>query len=218
MLFMGPLAAVAILGLRWLNLVIRTPIWLIPVILVGGQLVTTATGFWWDGSQSRIRLHVLVASQVILVTAVIYATGWGPALGIGLVLVGQDTLAVTGSSSQRVVLGWSLSCLAAGEGVIALGWVPSLVPVPEVHGLAILMGIGIAFSYRSLRSALIDREEAAGLTESRERRFRALVQSSSDLVFVVDQNRTVTYASPSCTKVLGYEPDVLLGSDDARKG
>ncbi len=214
MLFMGPLAAVAILGLRWLDLVIQTPIWLIPLILVGGQLFTTATGFWWGGSpQSRVRLHVLVASQVILVTAVIYATGWGPALGIGLVLVGQDTLAVTGSSSQRVVLGWSMSCLAAGEGVIALGWVPSLVPVPEVHGLAILMGIGIAFSYRSLRSALIDREEAAGLTESRERRFRALVQSSSDLVFVVDQNRTVTYASPSCTKVLGYEPDDLLGSE-----
>jgi diguanylate cyclase (GGDEF)-like protein/PAS domain S-box-containing protein len=213
MLFMGPLAAVAILGLRGLHLVIRTPIWLIPLILVGGQLVTTATGFWWDRSRSRVRLHVLVASQTILVTAVIYATGWGPALGIGLVLVGQDTLAVTGSSSQRVVLGWTMSCLAAGEGLIALGWVPSLLPVPEVHGLAILMGIGIAFSYRSLRAALIDREEAAALTESRERRFRALVQSSSDLVFAVDLSRTVTYAGPSCTKVLGYEPGALLGSE-----
>ena len=83
-----------------------------------------------------------------------------------------------------MVLGWTLSCLAAAEGLVALGWVPSLVPVPEVHGLAVLMGIGIVFSYRSLRSALIEREEAAALTESRERRFRALVQSSSDLVFV----------------------------------
>src|SRR5580658_7128563 len=82
-IFMGPLAAVAILALRQLGLVARTPIWLIPVILV---------------------------------TAVIYATGWGPALAIGLVLMGQDALAVTGSSSQRVVLGWTLVCLAAGEG------------------------------------------------------------------------------------------------------
>ena len=212
-LFMGPLAAIAILALRELHLVARTPIWLIPLILVGGQLVTTATGLWWDRSHGRIRLHVLIASQTILVTATIYATGWGPALAIGLVLVGQDTLAVTGSSSQRVVLGWTLSCLAAGEGLIALGWVPSLVPVPEVHGLAVLMGIGIVFSYRSLRSALIDREEAAALTESRERRFRALVQSSSDLVFAVDLTSTVTYASPSCTKVLGYKPEVLLGSE-----
>jgi diguanylate cyclase (GGDEF)-like protein/PAS domain S-box-containing protein len=213
MLCMGPLAAVAILVLRELHLVARTPIWLIPLILVGGQLLTTTAGLWWDRSQGRLQLHILIASQMILVTAVIYATGWGPALGIGLVLVGQDALAVTGSSSQRVVLGWTLSCLAAGEGLIALRWVPSLLPVPEVHGLAILTGIGIVFSYRSLRSALIDREESAALTDGRERRFRALVQSSSDLVFVVDATATVTYASPSCTKVLGYEPGVLLGSE-----
>jgi len=212
-LFMGPLAAVAILALREMHLVTKSPIWLIPVILVGGQMVTTATGLWWNRSQDRVRLHVWIASQAILVTATIYATGWGPALAIGLVLVGQETLAVAGSSSERVILGWTLSCLAAGEGLIALGWVPSLVPVPQVHGLAVLMGIGIAFSYRSLRSALIEREEAAALTESRERRFRALVQSSSDLVFAVDTNATVTYASPACTKVLGYEPDILLGAE-----
>ncbi len=112
-----------------------------------------------------------------------------------------------------MVLGWTLACLAAGEGLIALRWVPSLLPVPEVHGLAILTGIGIVFSYRSLRSALIDREGSAALTESRERRFRALVQSSSDLVFVVDASTMVTYASPSCTTVLGYEPTMLLGSE-----
>ncbi len=41
-LFMGPLAAVAILALRELHLVAPSPIWLIPLILVGGQLVTTA--------------------------------------------------------------------------------------------------------------------------------------------------------------------------------
>ncbi|HXQ60861.1 MAG TPA: EAL domain-containing protein [Acidimicrobiales bacterium] len=212
-LFMGPLAAVAILALRGMHLVARTPIWLIPLILVGGQLITTATGLWWDKCQNRLRLHVRIASQAIVVTATIYATGWGPALAIGLVLVGQESLAVTGSSSQRVVLGWTMSCLATGELLIALGWVPSLIPVPEVHGLAILMGIGIAFAYRSLHSALIEKEEAAALTERRERRFRALVQSSSDLVFAVDQTGAVTYASPSCTNVLGYEPDSLLGSE-----
>jgi diguanylate cyclase (GGDEF)-like protein/PAS domain S-box-containing protein len=212
-LFMGPLAAVAIFVLRELHLVARTPIWLIPLILVGGQPLATAAGIWRKNRPSRVRLHVWVAAQTILVTATIYATGWGPALAIGLVLVGQEALAVTGSSSERAVLGWSLSCLAVGQGLIALHWVPSLVPVPEVHGLAILMGIGIVFSNRSLRSALIEREDAAALTESRERRFRALVQSSSDLVFAVDLFSRVTYASPACTKVLGYAPEELLGSE-----
>ena len=211
---MGPLAAVAIVGLRAVGLVSWTPIWVIPVVLVGGQLVTTATGAWWSRSpRSRIRLHARIASQAALVTATIYATGWGPALAIGLVLVGQEALAVTGSSSQRVVLGWNLSCLLAGEALIALGWAPSLIPLPEVHGLAVLMGVGIAFSYRSLRTALVEKEDAAALTERREHRFRALVQSSHDLVFVFDAETAVTYASPSCGEVLGYEPQGLLGPD-----
>ena len=168
MLFMGPLAVVAILALRQFHLVARTPIWLIPVILVGGQLVSTTTGLWWDRSHTRFRLHLRIACQIVLVTAVIYATGWGPALAIGLVLVGQESLAVTGSSSYGVVMVWTFACLAAGEAMIALGWVPTLLPVPEVHGLAILVAIGIAFSYRSLRSALVENEDASSLTESRD--------------------------------------------------
>jgi diguanylate cyclase (GGDEF)-like protein/PAS domain S-box-containing protein len=212
-LLMGPLALVAILALRQIHLVARSPMWLVPLILVCGQFLTNACSLWWARSPSRFRLHARVASQAVAVTATIYATGWGPALAIGLVLVGQESLAVTGSSAQRAVLGWNLSCLAAGQGLIALGWAPSLVPVPQVHGLAVLMGIGIAFSYRSLHTALIEKEQAAALTERHERRFRALVQSSSDLVFVVDPTRAVTYASPSCVKVLGYEPDLVLGSE-----
>jgi diguanylate cyclase (GGDEF)-like protein/PAS domain S-box-containing protein len=212
-LVMGPLAGAAIFGLREIHLVARSPIWLIPMILVGGQLLTTTTSTWWDRSPSRVRLHARIGSQALVVTATIYATGWGPALAIGLVLVGQEALAVTGSSSQRAVLGWNLSFLAAGQAMIALRWVPSLIPTPEVHGLAVLMGLGIAFSYRSLRTALVEKEDATALTESHERRFRALVQSSSDLVFVVDSTRAVTYASPSCTEVLGYAPELLLGSE-----
>jgi len=213
-LVMGPVAALAISALRAIGLVAKTPIWVIPAILVGGQLVTTATGAWWARSpRSRVRLHARIASQAAVVTATIYATGWGPALAIGLVLVGQEALAMTGSSSERAVLGWNLSCLAAGQGMIALGWAPTLISTPEVHGLAVLMAIGVTFSYRSLRSALLEKEGAAALTESRERRFRALVQSSSDLVFVVDRASAVTYASPSCAKVLGYAPNMLIGPE-----
>jgi diguanylate cyclase (GGDEF)-like protein/PAS domain S-box-containing protein len=212
-LVMAPLAAVAILALREIHLVSRSPIWLIPAILVCGQMLTIASGIAWDRSPDRVRLHARIATSAIVVTATIYATGWGPALAIGLVLVGQETLAITGSSALRAVVGWNLSCLAVGEVLIALGWAPSLIPIPAVHGLAVLMGIGIVFSYRSLHTALIEKEDAAALTASHERRFRALVQSSSDLVFVADAAGGVTYASPSCVKVLGYEPELLLGSE-----
>ena len=211
MLFMGPLAAVAIVVLRQLHLVSPTPIWFIPVILVAGQLASTATGFWWDSSHTHFRLHARIATQIILVTTVIYATGWGPALAIGLVLVGQESMALTGLSSYHVVLGWTFVCLIIGEVLVGLRWVPTMLPLPAAHGLAVLVAIGIAFSYRSLQSAMTEVEKAASLTERGERRFRALVQSSSDLVFSMDSAGAVTYASPSCIQVLGYEPQELLG-------
>ena len=201
------------MSLQAIGLVAPSPILLIPSILLFGQLLSMGFDLRWRRAPSRSSLHARIASQVIVVTATIYATGWGPALAIGLVVMGQEALAVTGSSSHRAVLGWDLSCLACGELLIAIGWAPSILPVPEVHGLAVLVGVGIAFSYRSLNSELIEKEQAAALTRSHERRFRALVQSSSDLVFVVDATSAVTYASPSCRTVLGYEPDRMIGSE-----
>ncbi len=211
MLIMAPLAAVALVALQEVHFVSPSPIWLIPVLLVVGQVASTASGFWWDRAHTRVRVHARIASQVILVTAIIYTTGWGPALAIGLVLVGQESLAMTGSASYRVVLIWTFAGLAVGQSLVALQLAPSMLPLPAAHGLALLVAIGIAFSYRSLYSALREKETAAALTESHERRFRALVQSSSDLVFSLDRKGAVTYASPSSAKVLGFEPEELLG-------
>jgi len=214
---MGPLAAVAILALREVHLAARTPIWIIPTVLVGGQMLTTTTGIWWTRSPSRPRLHAKVVAHVAVVTAAIYATGWGPALAIGLVLIGQETLTSAGSSAQHMVFGWCLAGLVIGQGLIALGWVPSLIPSPEVHGLAVLVVVGIAFSHRALCSALTDKEQATRETEHQEHKFRALLQSSHDLVFVFDRSAAVTYASPSCQQVLGFPPEQLLGPNQEAK-
>jgi diguanylate cyclase (GGDEF)-like protein/PAS domain S-box-containing protein len=158
-------------------------------------------------------MHTRIGAQALLVGAIIYSIGWGPALAIGFVLVGQEGLAVVGPSAQRAVLGWNFFVLALGQLLIAIGVMPSLIPTPEVHGLAVLAALGIAFSYRSLSSALVGKEQAAAVTQQRERRFRALVQSSQDLVFVFDASGSVTYASPSCEQVLGYEPAMMIGPD-----
>src|SRR5437764_7964616 len=77
---MGPAAMVAIIALREVHLVAATPFWIVPTVLVGGQLFTTMSGVWWTRSPSRLALHVKVAVHVGVVTAAIYATGWGSAL------------------------------------------------------------------------------------------------------------------------------------------
>ncbi len=58
--------------------------------------------------------------------------------------------------------------------------------------------------------------ESAALTEhvlrsESEQHFSALVQHSSDVIFVLEPDTTVKYASPSVQRVLGYEPDQLIG-------
>jgi diguanylate cyclase (GGDEF)-like protein/PAS domain S-box-containing protein len=208
-LFMGPLAALAIAALREVNLVAPTPVWLIPAILVGGQLLTTACGFWWDAKPtSAVRLHARIGSQAVVVAATVYATGWGPALAIGFVLVGQEALTICGWSARQVVIGWSLGCLAVGEALIAWGWAPSLIPTPEVHGLSLLAAIGIAFSYRSLRSALIETENTAA-------HFRAVVENASEAIYTIGLDGVIQTFNPAAETMFDWTADEIIGAQVA---
>jgi PAS domain S-box-containing protein len=44
-----------------------------------------------------------------------------------------------------------------------------------------------------------------------ERRFRALIEHSSDGILLLDADATILYASPSTTRILGYAPEALVG-------
>lgn len=67
---------------------------------------------------------------------------------------------------------------------------------------------------RLLRGILVDTTEkrriAAALGES-ERHFRHLVESSADVISIVDHDATIRYQSPAVTRVLGYDPEELVG-------
>ncbi len=56
-----------------------------------------------------------------------------------------------------------------------------------------------------------DRKRAEERVVRSEARFRALVQHSSDLVAVVDDEGAFTFVSPAATRLLGYEPAALTG-------
>jgi PAS domain S-box-containing protein len=61
---------------------------------------------------------------------------------------------------------------------------------------------------KALREA---RQRASELLQEGERRFRALIEHSSDGIALLDRYGTVLYASPSTTRILGYEVDELAG-------
>ncbi|MFH0788145.1 MAG: PAS domain S-box protein [Pseudomonadota bacterium] len=59
----------------------------------------------------------------------------------------------------------------------------------------------------------VDRERRKAekaLRESQEY-FKAIIQNSSDIILIVDKLGTITYASPSIERILGYGPDELIG-------
>ncbi|WP_435358165.1 histidine kinase N-terminal 7TM domain-containing protein [Haloarchaeobius sp. DFWS5] len=45
-----------------------------------------------------------------------------------------------------------------------------------------------------------------------ERRFQTLIENSSDIVTVLDSAGTITYQSPSTSRILGYEPRDMVGT------
>jgi diguanylate cyclase (GGDEF)-like protein/PAS domain S-box-containing protein len=56
---------------------------------------------------------------------------------------------------------------------------------------------------------ITERKRAEKVLESERARFAALVEYSSDLVLVVEADGTVAYASPSVTRLLGWEGDTI---------
>jgi PAS domain S-box-containing protein len=45
-----------------------------------------------------------------------------------------------------------------------------------------------------------------------EAQFRTLVESTSDIIHVIDEDRVIRYMSPACERLLGYKPEELVGT------
>jgi PAS domain S-box-containing protein len=64
---------------------------------------------------------------------------------------------------------------------------------------------------RKLEQSESERKRASDALRESEEYFKAIIQNSSDIILVVDKLGTITYASPSIERFLGYEPDEVIG-------
>ncbi len=76
----------------------------------------------------------------------------------------------------------------------------------QIAGNDELANLGQVFNETALRL----RELYRALRDS-EAYFRSLIENASDLTMVLDATGSVVYASPSSRRVVGYEPEVLVG-------
>lgn len=196
----GIAAVVVSAGLIWgigrLGWATRQPLWLVAVAVVGAAVISFAVDVWQKGCPAW-KLHARIGAKTAVVAFCIYLTGWGPMLAIGLYYTIGDTLTNFGGEAGLWSIAWALGAVAAGTVGIAFGAVPSEVHPPMVYGLAILAAAGLVAMGLSMRTAAIRKEEVQRALEAEQTRFAALVQHSSDLIVVVDENGLVTYASPS---------------------
>lgn len=181
-------------------------------LLLLAHVLGAATTVWTDRRPAlRPAFHVRLAVQFLAATAVLYATGWGPALSLAYLLVVQDVLRSSGADRWRWCVAWTAASIGIGQAAIALGAAPTLVDEPAVHGLAVLGILTLVFVCRVLADALRQHEEARTAVRQREGRFRALVRHSFDVVSVVGAHGDLRFVSPAVERVLGYAEDEVLG-------
>jgi diguanylate cyclase (GGDEF)-like protein len=136
------------------------PIWALLALLVGFGGVAEICGRLVNGESSDTAVDASLAIQLLGVTAIIYAIGWGATLSIGYVFVCARALDEFGPRVWRVVALWSTVGIALGEMAIAFGLVHTYVPTPYVHGIAGLSVLGTLFVVRLLGEKTEMNEEA----------------------------------------------------------
>jgi PAS domain S-box-containing protein len=125
------------------------------------------------------------------------------------------------AQSARINLdnGWTVQTFgaAAPTGVFGVESAGSLL----LGGLALSLLLGVLIlvlaTSRGRALALVDRQtgeirEQAHTIEQSERKFRSLVQNSSDLTMVCDSDGTLIYVSATSERVLGIAGSHLLGT------
>jgi diguanylate cyclase (GGDEF)-like protein/PAS domain S-box-containing protein len=195
---------------RW-DLVARlSPLQLL-ALFVGGNLATKLVAYWCRGAASYIRLLVRIAAETTLITIVMYATGWGPVLAIGYMFLVHDVVGEVGARAWRITLVCALTGIALGQLAIAAHLAPSFIAAPRVHGLATLGALGLAFVVRMFGRASEEKEHARETVVRSERRMSALVQNASDVIVVLDRDRSFIYVSPAIERILGAPAESYLG-------
>lgn len=201
-----PVTLAAMLVLRHFELVADRPWWVYLGLTLFASLLTASASWLCPPEYSRRNLVITVAAQTVAVTPLMYVTGWGPMLAIGYGVVLANSVEVAGARVVTPLL-WSTGiCMALGQTAIALGVVDSFVESPQVHGLALLSGLGVLVVVRVICNVTEDREYSADELVQTQQRFWNLIANTSDIIMVFQPDGIIEYVSPAFERVLGYDP------------
>ena len=70
---------------------------------------------------------------------------------------------------------------------------------------------GMVIGAHVVAHEITDRKRMEGLLRKSQEYFKAITESASDVLFIVDERGTIKYTTPSVERILGYTPDELTG-------
>lgn len=136
-----------------------------------------------------------------------------------------------GKIASAAVMGFAISGMHY-TGMAAVTFLPANAPLPPSgeyllppSGLAPAVLIGsVVILGLALMASLVDRRLRAALSQTAalqasearlresEEHFRALIENAADLITILDAEGTNIYESPTVRRILGYEPEELIGT------
>lgn len=60
---------------------------------------------------------------------------------------------------------------------------------------------------------ITERKKVEGILKDSERKFRALIENSSDIILILSEDLIIKYVSNSANRILGYETEFLIGKN-----
>lgn len=96
-----------------------------------------------------------------------------------------------------------------------MGHGPFAIPLDIQAGLISLQFFLVVLATTSLIISSVIKEKSAALQEREYdyRKYRALIENSSDVFILIDQTATAFYASPTVRKVVGYTAEEYVGTN-----
>ncbi|MDD5170321.1 MAG: PAS domain S-box protein, partial [Syntrophales bacterium] len=83
----------------------------------------------------------------------------------------------------------------------------------EVNGDVLRNEDGSPYGLVQICRDISERRQAVDALCESEERFRSMIQSLSDMIFILDRNGRLTYESPSVSRIIGYEAGHFIGRE-----
>lgn len=190
------------------------PWWVFAGLLVLALVVGSLATQLFPPSRSRTDLWLRIALLTAVITATMYATGWGPMLVIGYGFLVGENLEDVGSKASMPAFVCATIATVIGQVLIQAGVVYCFVAPPVIHGLAVLELLGLAIVVRVMHKTALQKEAAEQEVRGREQRFRALLANATDIIVVFDPDGHTSYVSPAFERILGYESAAVFQLGD----